>query len=88
MFVFHHPQELAAKLEAGLTVEVPTFDSAQEEIAKSTGLMADAEGQSKGTCIIITIDKIRVFEPHHEKTNVPVSDQVRHKPGCIATEVG
>ena len=83
MFVFHHPQELAAKLEAGLTVEVPTFDSAQEEIAKSTGLMADAEGQSKG--IVITIDKIRVFEPRHEKTNILVSDLVRHKPGCIAT---
>ena len=24
-------------------------------------------------------------EPRHEKTNVLVSDQVRHKPGCTAT---
>ena len=28
------------------------------------------------------------FEPRHEKTNVLVSDQVRHKPGCTATEDG
>ena len=24
------------------------------------------------------------FEPHHEKTNILVSDLVRHKPGCTA----
>ena len=28
------------------------------------------------------------FEPCHEKTNVLVSDLVRHKPGCTATEDG
>ena len=28
------------------------------------------------------------FEPCHEKTNVLVSDLVRHKPGCSATEDG
>ena len=28
----------------------------------------------------------RIIEPRHEKTNVLVSDLVRHKPGCIATE--
>ena len=27
-------------------------------------------------------------EPCHEKTNVLVSDLVRHKPGCTATEDG
>ena len=27
-------------------------------------------------------------EPRHEKTNVLVSDLVRHKPGCTATENG
>ena len=26
------------------------------------------------------------YEPRHEKTNVLVSDQVRHKLGCTATE--
>ena len=26
------------------------------------------------------------YEPCHEKTNVLVSDLVRHKPGCTATE--
>ena len=25
-------------------------------------------------------------EPRHEKTNILVSDLVRHKPGCTATE--
>ena len=30
----------------------------------------------------------RIFEPRREKTNVLVSDQVRHKPGCTATEDG
>ena len=29
-----------------------------------------------------------VNEPPHEKTNVLVSDQVRHKPVCTATEDG
>ena len=29
-----------------------------------------------------------VIEPHHEKTNVLVSNLVRHKPGCTATEDG
>ena len=28
------------------------------------------------------------FEPHHEKTNILVSDLVRHKPGCTAIEDG
>ena len=30
----------------------------------------------------------RTFELHHEKTNVLVSDLVRHKSGCTATEDG
>ena len=29
-----------------------------------------------------------ISEPRHEKTNVLVSDLVRHKPGCTATEEG
>ena len=28
------------------------------------------------------------IEPRHEKTSVQVSDLVRHKPGCTATEDG
>ena len=28
------------------------------------------------------------FEPRHEKTNILVSDLVRHKPGCTALEDG
>ena len=29
-----------------------------------------------------------IFEPRHEKTNVLVSDLVRHKPGYAVTEDG
>ena len=29
---------------------------------------------------------LQIFEPRHEKTNILVSDLVRHKPGCTATE--
>ena len=29
-----------------------------------------------------------INEPRHEKTNILVSDQVRHKPGCTVTEDG
>ena len=29
-----------------------------------------------------------IFEPRHEKTNILVSNQVQHKPGCTATEDG
>ena len=31
---------------------------------------------------------ILACEPRHEKTNVLISDLVRHKPGCTATEDG
>ena len=30
----------------------------------------------------------RTIELRHEKTNILVSDPVRHKPGCTATEDG
>ena len=31
---------------------------------------------------------VYVYELRHEKTNILVSDLVRHKPGCTATEDG
>ena len=31
---------------------------------------------------------IMIIEPRHEKTNILVSDLVRHKPDCAATEDG
>ena len=34
---------------------------------------------------ILSLEK---YDLHHEKTNILVSDLVRHKPGCTATEVG
>ena len=35
-----------------------------------------------------TSHTMRKYEPRHEKTKVLVSDLVRHKPGCTATEDG
>ena len=37
--------------------------------------------------VIATLSKL-ITEPHHEKTNILVSDLVRHKPGCTAKEDG
>ena len=34
------------------------------------------------------VKKKMKIEPRHEKTNVVISDLVRHKPGCTATEDG
>ena len=37
--------------------------------------------------VVCCLDSI-IFDPRHEKTKVLVSDLVRHKPGCTATEDG
>ena len=31
---------------------------------------------------------LSLYDPRHEKTNMLVSDLVRHKPGCTATDDG
>ena len=38
--------------------------------------------------LILQCVYMRIYEPRHEKTNVLVSDLVRHKPGFTATEDG
>ncbi|KAK3591136.1 hypothetical protein CHS0354_040200, partial [Potamilus streckersoni] len=48
LFVFHHPQDMAKQMKEGtLSEETPTFESAQEEIAKESGLMTSSDGMSK-----------------------------------------
>ena len=37
---------------------------------------------------LLTYTRMILIEPRHEKTNILVSDLVRHKPGCTATEDG
>ena len=37
-------------MNAGEKIDTPTFDTAQEEIAKSSGLMTSGDGKSKGIC--------------------------------------
>ena len=54
----------------------------------------DRSGQTVQTQYRLLLERLHLkelfnqhlFEPRHEKTNVLVSDQVRHKPGCTATE--
>ena len=38
--------------------------------------------------LVSTYEWREYYKPRHEKTNVLVSDRVRHKPGCTATEDG
>ena len=39
-------------------------------------------------CPDLSESSLSIIEPCYEKINVLVSDLVRHKPGCTATEVG
>ncbi len=51
LYVFHHPQDESKQKAQGVMVETPTYDSAQEEIMKHTGLFKDTagtDGKSKG----------------------------------------
>jgi len=48
LYVFHHPQDYAKKANAGEKVDMPTYDSAQEEIATKAGFMSSGDGTSKG----------------------------------------
>ncbi|KAL4221955.1 hypothetical protein ACF0H5_018006 [Mactra antiquata] len=47
LYVFHHPQDYAKQVNSGEKIETPTFDTAQEEIAKQSGLMTSGDGTSK-----------------------------------------
>jgi len=50
LYVFHSPQDYAKAMASGDKIETPTFDTAQEEIAKQSGLMTTpTDGMSKGT---------------------------------------
>ncbi|XP_061187944.1 kinesin-like protein KIF28P [Saccostrea echinata] len=51
LYVFHHPQDLAKNVKEGKTVETPTYDTAQEEIAKKAGFM-DKAGKSEEDLIL------------------------------------
>ncbi|CAL1537456.1 unnamed protein product [Lymnaea stagnalis] len=47
LYVFHHPQDEAKQVKLGKSVEQPTYDSAQEELAKASGLMDENSSKSK-----------------------------------------
>ena len=52
------------------------------DIGKIVAISGDAQVQYYYTCTPIR------YEPRHEKTNILVSDRVRHNPGCTAIEDG
>ena len=47
-----------------------------------------ALGHQKNLSFLERLHDGQRAEPRHEKTNVLVFDQVRHKPGCTVTEDG
>merc|ERR1712226_793895 len=48
LFVFHHPQDYAKQQKSKKVVDTPNFESAQEEIAKNSGLAKfTGDGKSK-----------------------------------------
>ena len=61
--------------------------------SQALSLNAHKHTSSSTRCIITTqytaiITTEKIFDPRREKTDILVSDQVRHKPGCKATEDG
>lgn len=48
LYVFHHPKDEATQLKKGKPIQEPTYSSAQEEIAKKTGLFKEGKDKSKG----------------------------------------
>ena len=50
-------------------------------------LQMDCNGSSYVVACVMSQSLIK-YEPRHEKTNILVSDLVRHKPGCTALEDG
>ena len=46
------------------------------------------DGESLSQSSLDLAEVLLIIEPLHEKTNILVSDLVRHKPGCKATEDG
>ena len=54
LFVFHHPQDFATQEKDKKVVPAPSYDSAQEEIAKNSGLSKfTSGGKSKGAFTIV-----------------------------------
>nr|XP_022300390.1 kinesin-like protein KIF28P isoform X2 [Crassostrea virginica] len=51
LYVFHHPQDEAKNVKEGKVTETPTYDTAQEEIAKKAGFM-DKAGKSEEDLIL------------------------------------
>ena len=51
LYVFHHPQDEAKNVKEGKVVKEPTYDEAQEEIVKQSGLVKDGANKSQGALI-------------------------------------
>ena len=83
--------------QAILSLENSDMFTQQGRVMKERGTMLDGFNgklfrifESYYFCFAVAIfDLLRdfetIFEPRHEKTNILVSDLVRHKQGCTAT---
>ncbi|KAI8734872.1 kinesin protein KIF28P, partial [Biomphalaria glabrata] len=65
LYVFHHPQDEAKQIKAGKVIEKPTYDSAQEEIAKESGLVDNKANKSKEE-LLLNEDLIQVLPMVYE----------------------
>ena len=53
LFVFHHPQDYVKQQKAKKVVDTPSYETAQEEIAKNSGLAKfTGDGKSKGEPLV------------------------------------
>ena len=73
----------SAATEANLECSVGIISAVNNKVADQPAFAADLHIIQKAAFLMTSSN-----EPCHEKTNVLVSDQVRHKPGCTATEDG
>ena len=64
------------------------FQAHNPDWQKHLSFMSDfMETPIKEECLESSSDPVSILiEPRSEKTNILVSDLVRHKPGCTATE--
>ncbi len=51
LYVFHHPSDYASQLNKGKVVSLPSYDSAQDEIAEVSGIKSLFGDGTKSTGI-------------------------------------
>ena len=85
----HYPRPFQFVGEQGCYHELfPTRQVQYQGSEKSLSPPIPVCGGAVVTNDVHNVQSMKGYEPRHEKTNVLVSDLVRHKPGCTALEDG